>query len=161
MSLDIGFLGMTLYTYDYDSTGRWRDGVPVAVDARVNEDGDIRRVEARWSGDTLSVDGSKGAWTAESPVLPTNHWNAAVLTRTEVLNTITGGRNSVTITPGPMERVETGAGPREARRFDYTGELEVQVWYDARGRWVRLAFEGKDGTPVTYVCTECGGDPNG
>ncbi|MBB4284334.1 DUF6134 family protein [Roseospira goensis] len=158
MDLAITLLGFTVFRYDYRSTGTWRDGVPVALTAETNEDGDVRAVQARWTGDTLTVHGSKGRLTADRPLFPTNHWNPAVLTEDRVLNSITGGLNAVTITPGPIERVRTGTGPREARRFDYTGDLRVSAWYDARGRWVKLRFEGRDGTPVEYVCRECGGD---
>jgi hypothetical protein len=161
MALEIGFLGLTLYDFDYDATGTWRDGTPVALEARTDDNGEVRNVSAHWDGGTWRVDGGGGAWTAPRPVLPTNHWNPAVLTENAVLNTLTGERNAVTIVPGPVERVETGTGPREARRFDYRGELRATVWYDAQGRWVRLSFNGRDGEPVTYVCRECGGVPNG
>jgi len=161
MALDIGFLGITLYAFDYQSAGTWRDGVPVALEARTDDNGDIRHVRARWDGTIFSVDGAGPGWTSERPVWPTNHWNAAVLTEGAVLNTLTGRRNDVTIVPGPIERVETGTGPRVARRFDYQGGLQARVWYDARGRWVGLSFAGRDGVPITYVCRECGGEPNG
>jgi len=160
MSLEIGFLGLALFTYDYSSTGTWRDGRLISLNARTDEDGDVRTVAARWAADQgrFLVEGSKGSQSAPHPVVPTNHWNPAAVTQDVVLNTITGGLNTVEVRPGPIERVATGTGPREARRFDYTGELVASVWYDARGRWVKLRFEGRDGTPVEYRCTECGGD---
>lgn len=158
MTLSITVLGLTLFSYGYESTGTWRDGQPVAVQARIDDDGTVETVDARWTGDAFVVDGPKGRETAATPVFPTNHWNAAVLTEDRVLNTLTGGFNAVSIVPGPVERVVTGSGPREARRFDYTGELRASVWYDARGRWVKLRFEGRDGTPIEYVCRVCGDD---
>lgn len=157
MDLAITFLGLTVFTYDYRSTGTWRDGRLIALDARTDEDGDVRRVRARWTGDQFVVEGSKGRLTAPEPVMPTNHWNPAAVTSDMVLNTITGGLNRVEVRAGAIERVPTGTGPREARRFDYTGELDASVWYDERGRWVKLRFLGRDGTPVTYRCVECGG----
>lgn len=162
MALEIGFLGLTLYDFAYAATGTWRDGVPVALDARTNDNGEARRVQARWDGGLWHVDGGNGgAWSHATPLLPTNHWNPAVLDQTAVLNTLTGRKNSVTIVPGPVEQVQTGTGPRPARRFDYRGDLETTVWYDAQGRWVGLSFKGRDGVTVRYVCQDCGGGANG
>ena len=159
MGLEIGFLGLTLFTYDYQSTGVWRDGRLHRLTARTDEDGDVRTVSARWSeaDGTFRVEGSKGTLSAPRPVYPTNHWNPAAITRDVLLNTITGGLNDVSVRAGPIERVATGTGPREARRFDYSGDLMASVWYDERGRWVKLRFEGSDGSPVEYRCIECGG----
>ena len=91
--------------------------------------------------------------------MPTNHWNNTVLGHVRVLNTLTGNVNKVKLVPKGQEMIFTERGDVSANRYAYTGDLEdTEVWYDELGRWVKLRFLGRDGTPVEYVCQKCLGD---
>ena len=58
------------------------------------------------------------------------------------------------------EPIPTERGDVVASRYSYTGDLaDTEVWYDDVGRWVKLRFLGRDGTPIEYACRRCqGGD---
>ena len=68
-----------------------------------------------------------------------------------VLNTLTGRINEIRFAPCET----TLLAPRDATCHAYTGDLDARVWYDARGAWVGLEFEGRDGSDITYRCTNC------
>lgn len=157
MDLTVKLLGLTLYRFAYQSSAEWRDGTLRSLTAVTDDDGTVARVTAREEGGVMRVDGPNGAARAEAPLFPTNHWHAGVLTRDQVLNTITGRIATVTITPGPIEQVGTGSGPRPARRFDYDGAIQVSSWYDAAGRWVKLRFQ-RGGSTIEYRCRVCGAE---
>ncbi len=108
-------------------------------------------------GNQLEVNGSGGSSTAGVSTLPTEHWNADVVNDRAVINTITGQVNVVDVTFVGLEQVETeNDGPVTARHFVYRGELNNEVWYDEKGRWVKMRFPAKDGSTIEYRCVSCG-----
>ncbi len=157
-AIRVTVLGLPLYTYDYESTGTWRDGHLVRLRARTDDDGDVSAVEAERQDGKLKVHGGDIQSVAPGGIYPTTHWNPGVIGATQVLNTITGRINTVRMEDRGIENVATGDTHRPARHFAYTGELETEVWYDMSGRWVKMRFNGKDGTPIEYVCRRCGSD---
>lgn len=121
--------------------------------------GDVRSIllQAEREGDQVLVSDGQRDLSAPADIMPTNHWNAAVLSRNEVLNTLTGDIDRVQIEPlGPGSISRADGQMLEARHYRYTGEIEADVWYDADGRWVGLRFEGKDGSEIVYRCERCG-----
>ena len=55
---------------------------------------------------------------------------------------------------GPRELVRTSKGSVEATRYTYSGDLHMDLWYDARSRWVKGVFFAFDGSMVEYVLQE-------
>lgn len=152
----ISVLGLPLYTYEYISTDRWRDGALQELHARTDDDGVVSEVVAHRHGGKLKVIADTVQTDVDGDVFPTTHWNPAVIGTSRLLNTITGQVNAVDMTLVGMDDVDAGAERRRARHFAYTGELETEVWYDADGRWVKMRFNGKDGVPIEYRCIRCG-----
>ena len=155
--LEIEFLFFAAYNYLYQSEARWRDGQLVSLKADVNDDGKPSYVEAVREDKRMAVTIGDERLTVESPLFPTNHWNASVLPQSRVLNTLTGRINNVEIEPRGREEVATESGDVPATRFAYTGDLGAEVWYDDAGRWVKLRFEARDGSVIDYVCRRCQG----
>ncbi|MAZ01643.1 MAG: hypothetical protein CMN56_00725 [Sneathiella sp.] len=155
--LDIKFLFITAYSYLYESDARWRDDQLQKLEARVDDNGDLSIVKAAQEGGGMRIESVNGQADSEVSLFPTNHWHAGVLNQTQVLNTLTGRINDVQIVDGDRETVDTEKGPIQATRFAYTGDLENEVWYDDRGRWVKMRFKGTDGSIIDYVCRRCQG----
>jgi len=155
--IEIDFLIFTAFSYAYRSEAEWSGGKLKALRATVIDDGKVSFVEAHYSDDGLRIRTPERSLKAETPLLPTNHWNAAVLQADHVLNTITGDVNRIKITPVGKESVPTERGLVEAMRFSYSGDLETDVWYDQTGRWVKMQFEGRDGSTIEYLCRLCQG----
>lgn len=154
----IKFLMFTAYTLDYTSSSQWRDGKLNGLKARTNDDGTVGIVTAERLQNEIKIIDPSGAVTVASDILPTNHWNVAVTKSTAVLNTITGKVNNVEMIDLGTETVVAEGVEIDARRWMYSGDLTNEVWYDAEGRWVKMLFEGKDGSSIEYVCTRCLGD---
>jgi Family of unknown function (DUF6134) len=155
--LRIDFLFITVYRYSYRSEDRWQAGVLAQLKAEVNDDGTKFSVEAVRDGARMNIRSTDGSYAVDAPLIPTNHWNPAVLRQTRVLNTLTGRVNHVSIDPRAREAVATERGAVAATRYAYTGDLETEVWYDDAGRWVRMRFKGKDGSLLDYICRRCQG----
>lgn len=155
IAVDVAFF--TAYRYRHESRSQWRNGRLVGLLARTDDHGKVSKVEATLQGELLTVDGPAGRLGAGAGIYPTEHWNPGVLASSSVLNTITGRINKVAIVPRGRESIAIGAGTIEADRFEYTGEVRAEVWYDIARRWVRMRFAASDGSTIDYVCRSCGG----
>ena len=72
-----------------------------------------------------------------------------------MLNTVTGELNRVEIISRGVETLKSKHGEIIGQRYSYTDDLDTEVWYDQKGRWVGMEFKGKDGSIITYVCQQC------
>ncbi|MCG8510936.1 MAG: DUF6134 family protein, partial [Rhodospirillales bacterium] len=134
----------------------------VRLETQPNDNGKDKFVSAELRDDgKIHIDGTKGRFVADAGIMPTNHWNPEVVSRSRVLNSINGSIDSVTIEDQGEETVETSTGPIQARRYVYSGELENEVWYDSQGQWVKMRFVARDGSTVDYLCETCGENRSG
>ncbi len=153
----IKILFINAYRFLYDSKAIWSKGLLQALTVTVDDDGEDFAMRATADKHGIQIEHGKASFRAVGTLFPTNHWNSKVIYETRVLNTLTGRINQIRITPTGREEVATEVGPVMATRYRYTGDLETEVWYDDTGRWVKLRFNGNDGTPITYQCRRCQG----
>jgi hypothetical protein len=121
----------------------------------VNDDGDKFSFDANKRSGKLVISNMKNSFEAFLPVYPTNHWNAGVLNQKQVLNTLTGELNQVEIIKKGHEVINATNGQIRAMRYAYTGDLQTEIWYDEKNRWVGMQFIGSDGSLIKYVCQKC------
>jgi len=156
MQLEIPFLlGLVAYRFRYASSAQWRDGVLQHIHVTVDDDGKSRKIDLDWSGTEFEGQVDGAPVLLPGPLFPTDHWNRQAVGAPHVLNTLTGRLADVAVTDHGAEQVETAHGPVQATRFEYTGDFRSEVWYDSEGRWVKLRFQGKDGSVITYRCETC------
>jgi hypothetical protein len=159
MNLDISVLWLLHYRYQYRGREVWQDGTLQSVTRDVSENGKTSGMSLQRQGDELTGVGPTGPVTVPVGILPTHHYNAAVINHESVLNTLTGKVNQVRVEPLPAEQVKAGDRTRRAVRYRYLGELhDTDAWYDQQGRWVKLQFKGSDGSDIELVCQQCGGE---
>lgn len=156
-SVRIDVLMIPVYRYLYRSESRWQNGVLERLNASVDDDGTPSEVIVSTHDGRIRIKAPDQSVITAPPLFPTNHWNHRVTAEDRVLNTLTGRINDVRIEPRGREDVMTERGAVTATRYSYTGDLETEVWYDAEGRWVKMRFDGKDGTPIEYICRRCQG----
>lgn len=156
--LKVKLLFVTAYKFTFKATGVWEDGQLVSVQGDVNDNGDKRKIDAFVKDDgKFFTTGKKGEFVADSWVYPTNHWNIGAVDSRVVLNTLNGDLAEVEVIRHGIETVDTKAGPVQAEKFEYTGQLrDTNVWYDSAGRWVKMVFTTKTGETIEHVCRECG-----
>ncbi len=154
VAIRLAFIPVFRFTYRSDET--WTGDALTALTADTDDDGDRAEVSAQAIPQGFRVTGTGGDWVGPPASFPTSHWRRPALGPGIVINTLTGKRNDVVVIDRGEETVVTGAGPIKARRLSYTGDLEVDTWYEADGRWLGMRFKGRDGSPIDYVCTRCG-----
>ncbi len=156
MNVTITLLSIPVYRYRYISETAWQDGQMIRLMAEQDDDGDVSGIRAVRQDQTWTITGPEVRVQSQKKLYPTNHWHAGVVTQTEVLDTLTGKITDVTITPGEVERIKAQGRSVNATPYRYTGGIEVTVWYDQAGRWVKMAFEAGEGSEMEYYCVECG-----
>lgn len=157
MQLAIKLLFVTVYEFAYESRSRWCGGRLETLEASTTDGGDTTRVKALARGGKLLISGAGGTTDAPADLMTSDHWNAAILQRDALLNTISGKLNRITISPCIDASPRVTAAAPGASCYQYSGDLETRVWYDPRGRWSGLEFSGRDGSTIVYVCRQCGG----
>jgi hypothetical protein len=155
--LKVDFLFFTAYRFSYQSKARWQNDQLISLDVEVDDDGAKASLRALRGNNGFTVERAETRYTIGQSIYPTNHWHPGVIGEERVLNTLTGRINDITIRPKGSEPVTTEVGDVMAMRFVYTGDLENEVWYDDKGRWVKMRFLGRDGSTIEYVCRRCQG----
>lgn len=156
-SIEVELLFASAYRLRYQSLETWRDGMLASLTASTNDDGEFSHMEAVREGAALEVSGMEGAWDAAPTILPTSHWNMAQIAADTLINTVSGTPDHISVVEAGIETVPMGDETRPARRFVYSGDLDMEAWYDDQGRWVKLRFAAEDGSTIEYVCRRCSG----
>ncbi len=154
--IDVQMLFVTVYRYRYEATTRWHAGRLQEMVATTNDDGKLSKVTARVDGEETLIEGPAGRFQAPSPVFPGEHWNRDETRQSALLNSITGKLDQITVADEGPETIPALEGKRAARRYVFSGDLKLTIWYDAEGRWVGLRFVARDGSTIDYVCRQCG-----
>lgn len=151
----VRFLGITIYRYHYASEETWRGGKLDGLVSTIDDDGTKAAVSAKDDDGKLVVTGPAAHEDIAGFILPSTHWDAAVIGANRVLNTLSGKVSDIRLVPAGIESVPVGSQMKAATHYRYTGDITAESWYDAEGHWLKLRFLGKDGSVIDYVCERC------
>jgi Family of unknown function (DUF6134) len=150
VSLKAGLGPVTVFRYKLDATETWLNGELQKVSGNVNDDGKKRSVTATRKGDALNVSGTDFKGVAPAGIVPASHWNYAQTLTGKLLSTEDGEILNVKVVNKGRETIKAGNKTIEANRYLMDSALDVDLWYDDDGRWVKLAFEAR-GQQIEYV----------
>lgn len=150
IELEVRIAFVPVYSYSHRNHEVWRDGRLVSLSSETNDDGTRYRVEAEATEDGLQVESSEeGPFTAPADILTTSYWNPDAMKRDQLLDTQFGRIVDLEIEEGGRDSLETLDGSVQAMRYSVSGDLEMDIWYDAEGQWSGLEFQAR-GEPVRY-----------
>ncbi|MEH6488738.1 DUF6134 family protein [Hyphomonas oceanitis] len=151
--LKAGLGPITVFHYELDATETWKDGTLVALKGAVDDNGKDGSVSAVRAGDELEVNGTE--YTGEAPlgILPSSHWNFAQTQAKELLSTEDGELLKVKVIDKGMDTVTVAGKPVDAHHYLMDSAIDVDLWYDDQGRWVKLSFVARD-QQIDYVLTQ-------
>jgi hypothetical protein len=150
--LKAGLGPITVFNYELDATETWKDGQLVGLAGAVDDDGKDRSVRASRDGEALEVKGTDYSGAVPLGILPSSHWNVAQMRATQLLSTEDGELIKINVVEKGNETVMVDGQPVDARRYLMDSDIDVDLWYDAQGRWVKLAFEVR-GQQIEYALT--------
>lgn len=150
VDLSVDLLGIPVYSYRHRSVERWRGATLLELTSRTDKNGTAKRLNGRRDGDgVLVLENHKDERRAfrDSP-LTTSLWHPATPRARELLEVEDGWMKTNAARQIGRESVPVGAGSRAARHYRLGGEVERDVWYDARGLLLRVAFQHDDGSRI-------------
>ena len=150
IELKVAFGPVTLFEYLQDVTERYVGGKLIWVGSRTKNEGKWKTLSLKSAEGGFQVTGEAFKGLLAGVVIPSTHWNEDEMRQSGMFSTETGEMLPMTVKERGVERVKTGAGEIDARRFDVDSELDASFWYDAQGRWVKCAFETQ-GSKIEYV----------
>jgi len=150
VKLEVGLGPIVLYRYEQTNREVWQDGRFVSFHSVTNDDGDDWNVEADagQNGITVSVNG--GSPELVPARVATTYWNKATVEQPLLVGTQEGKPLSVTSTRVGTQRIVAEGREIDAMKYEMRGDLDIDLWYDENGRWVKLAFE-YEGSQFDYV----------
>lgn len=150
VKLRAGFGPIPLYRYDLQATERWQDGRLIGLEGEVYKDGKEGSVTAQADGDGIDVDGTGFDGTAPAGIVPASHWNIAQTQASVLLSSENGQLIDVSVRPEGREMLEIAGETVEANKFLLDSDIDVTLWYDDAGRWLKLSFSAR-GQDIDYV----------
>ncbi len=147
----VRFLLVPVYRFEQTSSEVWRQGHLVSLSSDTNDDGTSHTLRVEAKGGVLEVDGDGKRSQAPETIIPASLWNEDIVKQSVVLNTITGAKMSVTVTDRGDETISSRGRQVRAHHYTLSGELQRDLWYDASGTLVQVAFKAKDGSDILYV----------
>ncbi|MGD2132907.1 MAG: DUF6134 family protein [Maricaulaceae bacterium] len=150
IDLRVRFGPITAFRYEHDIEERWRDGALQSLEANTLKDGERFDLAVTRSGDGLAIEGREFTGVAEDPLIPTTYWNIALIEQSRMLNSETGALLPLDVELVGQEQIVAGGETIGARRYLLRSEIDLELWYDDAGRWVKCAFTTR-GSRIEYV----------
>jgi hypothetical protein len=154
VDIAVGFGPLVLYRYTLRGLEQWRDGAVSHVDATTNDDGTNDYMRADRDARGLWVEGSKASrYLAPADALPATHWNMAELDGPWI-NPQDGRLLHPTVqrTGSDLVKLADGRGEK-ATDYVLSGDVHMELWYNAARQWSALLFTARDGSLVRYELT--------
>lgn len=155
IALDVRWGPLTLYRYRHRNREEWRGGVFERFASETDDDGTRHRVRAERGASIIRVESGAGLVEAPLRALPSTYWCSRFLDTDRWIDTQSGRLLEGSARRVGVERLAVAGGTLDAERWRIEGDLELDLWY-RDGRWVKMAFEGPDGSALDYELQEPG-----
>lgn len=140
---------LTLYRYEHGCREQWRGGALTQVNCETLRDGRRTRVAGENEAGRLRVSGTQGDTFFATDARLTSWWTMPSPRTTFMIDAETGARMPLRVTDMGWDTIEIAGAPVGARRMRVQGAITVDLWYDARGRWIGCAFNAS-GQRIEY-----------
>ena len=138
----VKFLNIPVYRYSHYNHEVWSvDGKLLALNSQTNDDGTVESARIERQGDRLLVNGTRNKDEVPGLWLTSSYWRSDFIHQTRLIDTRNGQIFKINVRPAGQFDVPVPDRVVKATRYDVTGDLELSVWYDDRGEWVKLAFD--------------------
>ncbi len=138
----VKFGPIALYRYNHRNEEHWEAGKLVEMAAETNDDGTKNAVQLHRRREEILVKSANGvSYVAPPNALAATHWNMAELT-VPMINPQNAQLLQPTVTKAD------GDGP--GGHFVLSGDVDLELWYDADRTWSALAFKADDGSIISY-----------
>ncbi len=156
--LTVNVLFFTAYRFKQMTTERWSNGHLVNLTATTDNNGTRHKVAVRSSDDQLqlTVDGKTSG--LDNDIVPSTLWNPQFLRHSVMLDVGDGKVMPVSVIDNGTDTISLGGNEVQAHHYTIKARYSEDVWYNDRGRLVRVRVIGPDGSIIRYTPTNGGVD---
>ena len=147
---EVKVLMVPLFKRDGTYREVWRDDRLIAFDSRIVDNGEVYEVSARANGDHTVINGRRGRIEAPPTIVSNHPWNHEVIERTLLFDTQRGRLQEVEVTAAGTETIAVAGREVAAQKYQITGDLERELWYDDAGNWLQSRLE-HNGAKITLT----------
>jgi hypothetical protein len=138
----VKFLNIPVYRYNHYNREIWSvDGKLLALNSQTDDDGTVESAKIERQGDRLVVNGTRNKDDVPGMWLTSSYWRSDFIHQTRLIDTRNGQIFKINVRPAGQFDVPVPDRVVKATRYDVTGDLELSVWYDESGEWVKLTFD--------------------
>jgi hypothetical protein len=148
-AFNVTMAGFTVFEFVQRSREVWQDGALQSVRASTTANDTTTTLVVDRVGDRLSIDGDKFKGEGPGTLIPASWWSPAILTQTQML-ALSGEIVPISVANLGRETIDVAGAPLQTTRYAVKGRIEMNLWYDDQGKWVKSAFEIR-GSQVEYV----------
>jgi len=150
-NIRITVLKVPVFRLKFKSAEQWKNGTLQSISATTQQNDETTTVSATKNETGYTLKNNGETTQTSTPIFTSNHWHAGVIGSDQIFNTLTGNLNKVEIASQGVETLDLPGGKKQATKFRYSGELQIDAWYGEDGRWLQLAFKGSDGSEIKYI----------
>jgi hypothetical protein len=151
IKLEVSFAFIKVYDYHHRNREVWRDGKLVGFETQTDANGSPFKVRATREGDLIAIKGEKYQGPAPGDLLPTSYWNPKTISASELINTQDGRLAKAKVADLGIETIDAAGTRIDARHYRISGDLDLDLWYDRNGMWVKTSFKApSDGSLISY-----------
>jgi hypothetical protein len=141
----VRMLFLTLYRHEAHYREVWQGDRLVRFESHTDDNGRMLEVLARAVGEHIIIDGPDGQSEAPLTVVPDHPWNRGVLGRTLLFDPVDGTFRRVDVADAGAAAIEVEGRRIIARKYLVSGDLELELWYDESGAWVKWRMQDERG----------------
>ena len=146
----VRMLLFTVYRQEAHYREVWEGDRLVRFESHTDDNGRVLAVSARAVGERIVIDGPNGHSEAPLMAVPDHPWNHDVVGRTLLFDPVDGAFRRVEVTDAGAAPLEVGGRQITARKYLVSGDLEVELWYDENGGWVKWRMhDGRGAVTMT------------
>jgi Family of unknown function (DUF6134) len=137
--------------YAHHNRETWQGERLVGLNARTDRNGTRLQMSAAWTDAGLRVEGSgTRPYIAPPNAFATTYWRQSTL-----FGPLIGTQDGMLVHPAISQQqpapIRTASGEvTPAKRYVLSGDLKLELWYDASDSWDGMRFTVDDGSEISY-----------
>jgi hypothetical protein len=147
LKIEIEVLFLTVYRYQQTRDEIWRDGKLIALASTADDDETPHDIKGKAGPDGIEGTSGKDSWTLPVESVPASYWNISMVTgKGPLVDSLSGMVVNQRVVKLGKETIMAGGRDIVAVHYRLEAKHSRDIWYDARGRWVKLRAVGRDGS---------------
>ena len=160
MVVKIGFV--PVFNYIHKANETWKDEKFIKAKTSTIKNNRNFELEAYRKDNKLEIKSNKKVFSVNENSLITSYWHQHWFKKKVLIDSQHGKKRLINIEKKNFEKISTANGFIYAQNYKVTGtqdkpngkKIDYDIWYDEKGRWVKISFFIKKSFIEYYLVTQ-------